>query len=190
MGLGDNHCPPVHLSTLVTSPLVTLVTMMTLLPLLSLATAVLAAPQAFGRQGHYGRQDYYVREAEDGSNNGTDYGSDYGSDYSSDNGSDDGSNYGSDDGSNYGSDFGSNMRMADDGSDMSMDDHGSEYGSEAEDFDNLTMSRAAEERAINTCNCAPVSSSDRIVGGKEVNPKYKLPYQVLVSPCNKQGHCF
>merc|ERR1711934_383810 len=63
-------------------------------------------------------------------------------------------------------------------------------GSEAEDFDNLTMSRAAEERAINTCNCAPVSSSDRIVGGKEVNPKYKLPYQVLVSPCNKQGHCF
>merc|ERR1712037_392972 len=227
MGLGDNHCPPVHLSTLVTSPLVTLVTMMTLLPLLSLATAVLAAPQAFGRQGHYGRQDYYVREADDGSNNGTDYGSDYGSDYSSDNGSDDGSNYGSDDGSdmrmaddgsdgsndgsdgsdgsdngsddgsdngsddgsNYGSDFGSNMRMADDGSDMSMDDHGSEYGSEAEDFDNLTMSRAAEERAINTCNCAPVSSADRIVGGKEVNPKYKLPYQVLVSPCNKQGNC-
>merc|ERR1712037_1076496 len=146
--------------------------MMTLLPLLSLATAVLAAPQAFGRQ------DYYSREADDGSDNGADYGSN------------DGSDDGSDDGSNYGSDFGSNMRMADDGSDMSMDDHGSEYGSEAEDFDNLTMSRAAEERAINTCNCAPVSSSDRIVGGKEVNPKYKLPYQVLVSPCNKQGHCF
>merc|ERR1712037_617933 len=61
---------------------------------------------------------------------------------------------------------------------------------EFEDFANLTMSRAAEERAINTCNCAPVSSSDRIVGGKEVNPKYKLPYQVLVSPCNKQGGCF
>merc|ERR1712037_30507 len=60
---------------------------------------------------------------------------------------------------------------------------------EFEDFDNLTMSRAAEERAINTCNCAPVSSSDRIVGGKEVNPKHKLPYQVLVSPCNKQGNC-
>merc|ERR1719350_1096399 len=70
-----------------------------------------------------------------------------------------------------------------------MDDHGSEYGSEAEDFDNLTMSRAAEERAINTCNCAPVSSSDRIVGGKEVNPKYKLPYQVLVSPCASNGGC-
>merc|ERR1712032_339303 len=65
-------------------------------------------------------------------------------------------------------------------------------GSEAEDFEdfaNLTMSRAEEERAINTCNCAPVSSSDRIVGGKEVNPKNKLPYQVLVSPCNKEGRC-
>merc|ERR1711990_798373 len=63
-------------------------------------------------------------------------------------------------------------------------------GSEAEDFEdfaNLTMSRAEEERAINTCNCAPVSSSDRIVGGKEVNPKYKLPYQVLVSPCTSKG---
>merc|ERR1719362_2177617 len=63
-------------------------------------------------------------------------------------------------------------------------------GSEAEDFEdfaNLTMSRAEEERAINTCNCAPVSSSDRIVGGNEVNPKYKLPYQVLVSPCTSKG---
>merc|ERR1712181_53581 len=57
----------------------------------------------------------------------------------------------------------------------------------AEDFANLTLSRSAEERAINTCNCAPVSSSDSIVGGKEVNPKYKLPYQVLVSPCTSQG---
>merc|ERR1712037_121951 len=60
---------------------------------------------------------------------------------------------------------------------------------EFEDFDNLTMSRAAEVRAITWGNCAPVSSSDRIVGGKEVNPKHKLPYQVLVSPCNKQGNC-
>merc|ERR1711955_49463 len=81
-------------------------------------------------------------------------------------------------------DFGS-----DSGSDMPMDDDGSNYGSEAEDFFNLTMSRAAEERAINTCNCAPVSASDRIVGGKEVNPKFKLPYQVLVSPCNSNGQC-
>ena len=39
-----------------------------------------------------------------------------------------------------------------------------------------------EERAINTCDCAPVSSADRIVGGKEVNPKGKLPYQVLFRP--------
>jgi len=64
-------------------------------------------------------------------------------------------------------------------------------GEDFEDFDNLTLSRAAEfeERAINTCDCAPVSSSDRIVGGKEVNPKYKLPYQVLVSPCASNGGC-
>jgi len=61
---------------------------------------------------------------------------------------------------------------------------------EYEDFDNLTLSRAGfKERAINTCDCAPVSSSDRIVGGKEVNPKFKLPYQVLVSPCNSNGGC-
>merc|ERR1712226_1325356 len=88
-----------------------------------------------------------------------------------------------------GSDMGgSDMGGSDmDGSDMD----GSDFdGSNYEDFSNLTLNRAAEERAINTCNCAPVSSSDRIVGGKEVNPKYKLPYQVLVSPCNKQGGCF
>merc|ERR1711962_1706957 len=61
---------------------------------------------------------------------------------------------------------------------------------EYEDFDNLTLSRAGfEERAINTCDCAPVSSPDRIVGGKEVNPKFKLPYQVLVSPCASNGGC-
>merc|ERR1711962_856219 len=40
-----------------------------------------------------------------------------------------------------------------------------------------------EDRAINTCGCAPVSSSNRIVGGKEVNPKGKLPYQVYFNPC-------
>ena len=34
-------------------------------------------------------------------------------------------------------------------------------------------------RAINTCECARATSSDRIVGGREVSPKYKLPYQVL-----------
>jgi len=82
------------------------------------------------------------------------------------------------------------IREAEDQAEQPMADYGSDDSSEAEDFANLTMSRAAEERAMNTCNCAPVSSSDRIVGGKEVNPKYKLPYQVLVSPCNKQGQCF
>merc|ERR1712156_700438 len=46
-----------------------------------------------------------------------------------------------------------------------------------------------EERAINTCGCAPVSSADRIVGGKEVNPKGKLPYQVLFRPCTPNGFC-
>merc|ERR1712112_122210 len=46
-----------------------------------------------------------------------------------------------------------------------------------------------EERAINTCGCAPVSSSNRIVGGKEVNPKGKLPYQVLFRPCTPNGLC-
>merc|ERR1712106_162912 len=34
-------------------------------------------------------------------------------------------------------------------------------------------------RAINTCECAKATSSGRIVGGKEVSPKYKLPYQVM-----------
>merc|ERR1711953_166605 len=88
------------------------------------------------------------------------------------------------DGSDMG---GSDMGGSDmDGSDMD----GSDFdGSNYEDFSNLTLNRAAEERAINTCNCAPVSSSDRIVGGKEVNPKYKLPYQVLVSPCASNGGC-
>merc|ERR1719430_960144 len=48
-----------------------------------------------------------------------------------------------------------------------------------------------EDRAINTCGCAPVSSSNRIVGGKEVNPKGKLPFQVYFNPCkcNSDGMC-
>merc|ERR1712076_236535 len=46
-----------------------------------------------------------------------------------------------------------------------------------------------EDRAINTCGCAPVSSTDRIVGGKEVNPKGKLPYQVMFFPCAPSGQC-
>merc|ERR1712212_686213 len=79
------------------------------------------------------------------------------------------------------------IREAEEHTEQPMADYGSDDSSDAEDFANLTMSRAAEERAMNTCNCAPVSSSDRIVGGKEVNPKYKLPYQVLVSPCTSKG---
>merc|ERR1711874_354214 len=41
----------------------------------------------------------------------------------------------------------------------------------------LVLARATK---LNTCECAkPVPASGRIVGGKEVNPKYRLPYQVL-----------
>merc|ERR1712110_1225273 len=54
-------------------------------------------------------------------------------------------------------------REAQEQTEQPMADYGSDDSSEAEDFANLTMSRAAEERAINTCNCAPVSSSDGIV---------------------------
>merc|ERR1711973_937144 len=46
-----------------------------------------------------------------------------------------------------------------------------------------------EDRAINTCGCASVSSSNRIVGGKEVNPKGKLPYQVLFQGCAGMRGC-
>merc|ERR1719370_1790871 len=46
-----------------------------------------------------------------------------------------------------------------------------------------------EDRAINTCGCAPVSSSNRIVGGKEVNPKVKLPYQVFFQGCAGMRGC-
>merc|ERR1712107_407153 len=45
------------------------------------------------------------------------------------------------------------------------------------------------DRAINTCGCAPVSSSNRIVGGKEVNPKGKLPYQVFFQGCAGMRGC-
>merc|ERR1712181_209884 len=44
-----------------------------------------------------------------------------------------------------------------------------------------------ERSAINTCGCAPVSSTNRIIGGKEVNPKGKLPYQVMFYPCMGPG---
>merc|ERR1712001_239146 len=63
------------------------------------------------------------------------------------------------------------------------------------DYSGIIYERSAisnslvEGRAINTCGCAPVSSTDRIVGGKEVNPKGKLPYQVMFFPCAPSGQC-
>ena len=42
----------------------------------------------------------------------------------------------------------------------------------------LANGREEDDRALNTCGCA---SSNRIVGGGEVSPKYSLPYQVFVS---------
>merc|ERR1712110_1304527 len=168
---------------------------MNILHLFLLATAALAAPSTFkehfDNSGFDGSDmggfdmdgsDMYAYDKDGSDMDGSDMGS-FDMDGSDMDGSDMG---GSDmDGSDMG---GSDMDGSDmDGSDMDgYDFDGSDY----EDFSNLTLNRAAEERAINTCNCAPVSSSDRIVGGKEVNPKYKLPYQVLVSPCNKQGGCF
>merc|ERR1712002_374081 len=42
----------------------------------------------------------------------------------------------------------------------------------------MDWSRASK---INTCECAKeVKASGRVVGGKEVNPKYRLPYQVFL----------
>jgi len=41
------------------------------------------------------------------------------------------------------------------------------------------------ERSMNTCECAQVTSTGRIVGGKEVTPKYKLPYQVYFQAGNQ-----
>merc|ERR1712172_468598 len=55
-------------------------------------------------------------------------------------------------------------------------------------YSDITMDELILERsAINTCGCAPVSSTNRIVGGKEVNPKGKLPYQVMFYPCMGPG---
>ena len=57
------------------------------------------------------------------------------------------------------------------------DDHPEMPEELAELFMNVTE-RRAESRAANTCGCAAASSSGRIVGGSEVSPKYKYPYQV------------
>merc|ERR1712168_1594954 len=41
-------------------------------------------------------------------------------------------------------------------------------------MDDVILERSAiSDRAINTCGCAPVSSTNRIVGGKEVSPEGK-----------------
>jgi len=37
------------------------------------------------------------------------------------------------------------------------------------------------DQDLNTCECAHATASDRIVGGKEVSPKYSLPYQVWLN---------
>merc|ERR1712055_197757 len=88
------------------------------------------------------------------------------------------------------------MEGSEDNSDNSMDYSGGSEdnfsGNSTDYLDGAILERSnslLEDRAINTCGCAPVSSSNRIVGGKEVNPKGKLPYQVLFRPCNSEGRC-
>merc|ERR1712117_278502 len=93
------------------------------------------------------------------------------------------------------------MEGSEDNSDNSVDysggseDNFSDNSGNYTDFlDGAILERSnslLEDRAINTCGCAPVSSSNRIVGGKEVNPKGKLPYQVYFNPCkcNSDGMC-
>merc|ERR1712106_264178 len=49
----------------------------------------------------------------------------------------------------------------------------------------LNFSDLILNRAINTCECAKaVPAAGRIVGGKEVSPKYRLPYQVMFQAGN------
>merc|ERR1712193_375577 len=93
------------------------------------------------------------------------------------------------------------MEASEDNSDNSVDysggseDNFSDYSGNYTDYlEGAILERSdslLEDRAINTCGCAPVSSSNRIVGGKEVNPKGKLPYQVYFNPCkcNSDGMC-
>merc|ERR1712127_222884 len=67
----------------------------------------------------------------------------------------------------------------------------STIGAPPPDFSDLILNRMnMEDRSINTCGCAAVSGTSRIVGGQEVSPKHKLPYQVLFSPCSKDGACY
>jgi len=91
------------------------------------------------------------------------------------------------------------MERSEDNSDNSVDysggseDNFSDNSGNYTDFlDGAILERSnslLENRAINTCGCAPVSSSNRIVGGKEVNPKGKLPYQVLFQGCAGMRGC-
>merc|ERR1712223_1272477 len=91
------------------------------------------------------------------------------------------------------------MKGSEDNSDNSVDySAGSEdnfsdnSGNYTDYLDGAILERSnslLEDRAINTCGCAPVSSSNRIVGGKEVNPKGKLPYQVLFQGCAGMRGC-
>merc|ERR1719370_2183379 len=91
------------------------------------------------------------------------------------------------------------MEGSEDNSDSSVDysggseDNFSDNSGNSTDFlDGAILERSnslLEDRAINTCGCAPVSSSNRIVGGKEVNPKGKLPYQVLFQGCAGMRGC-
>merc|ERR1712223_1222684 len=88
------------------------------------------------------------------------------------------------------------MEGSEDNSDNSVDySAGSEdnfSGNSTDYLDEAILERSnslLEDRAINTCGCAPVSSSNRIVGGKEVNPKGKLPYQVLFQGCAGMRGC-
>merc|ERR1711970_1076594 len=92
------------------------------------------------------------------------------------------------------------MEESEDNSDNSVDysggseDNSDNSGNYTDYLDGAILERSnslLEDRAINTCGCAPVSSSNRIVGGKEVNPKGKLPYQVYFNPCKctSDGMC-
>merc|ERR1711910_200446 len=91
------------------------------------------------------------------------------------------------------------MEGSEDNSDNSVDysggseDNFSDNSGNSTDYlDGAILERSnslLEDRAINTCGCAPVSSSNRIVGGKEGNPKGKLPYQVFFQGCAGMRGC-
>ena len=78
------------------------------------------------------------------------------------------------------------------GSEDNSDNFSDNSGNSTDYLDGAILERSnslQEDRAINTCGCAAVSSSNRIVGGKEVNPKGKLPYQVFFQGCAGMRGC-